>query len=107
MPIRLYQIGRKYRDELRPRAGLLRGREFIMKDLYSFDQTVEDAFESYEEVTGAYKRIFERLGVPFVIVKYNRQTEVYSFTYQQWIRLKRIVEILVDRNHMNTTWFLL
>ncbi|CAO3701540.1 unnamed protein product [Rhizopus stolonifer] len=69
LPIRLYQIGRKYRDELRPRAGLLRGREFIMKDLYSFDQTVEDAFKSYEDVAGAYKRIFERLGVPFVIAE--------------------------------------
>ncbi|KAG1141262.1 hypothetical protein G6F37_008433 [Rhizopus arrhizus] len=69
LPIRLYQIGRKYRDELRPRAGLLRGREFIMKDLYSFDQTVEDAFKSYEDVTGAYKRVFERIGVPFVIAE--------------------------------------
>lgn len=43
-----------------------------MKDLYSFDQTVEDAFKSYEDVTGAYKRVFERIGVPFVIVEYTQ-----------------------------------
>lgn len=69
LPIRLYQIGRKYRDELRPRAGLLRGREFIMKDLYSFDATVEDAYKTYDQVAGAYKNIFTRLGVPFVVVR--------------------------------------
>ncbi|KAI8882178.1 prolyl-tRNA synthetase [Backusella circina FSU 941] len=69
LPIRLYQIGRKYRDELRPRAGLLRGREFIMKDLYSFDATVEDAYKTYEEVAGAYRNIFTRLGVPFVVAE--------------------------------------
>ncbi|KAL4209769.1 hypothetical protein CU097_013372 [Rhizopus azygosporus] len=69
LPIRLYQIGRKYRDELRPRAGLLRGREFIMKDLYSFDDSVEAAFETYEQVREAYKRIFTRIGVPFVVAE--------------------------------------
>ena len=69
LPIRLYQIGRKYRDELRPRAGLLRGREFIMKDLYSFDSTVEKAYEAYDDVAKAYHNIFSQLGVPFVVAE--------------------------------------
>lgn len=69
LPIRLYQIGRKYRDELRPRAGLLRGREFIMKDLYSFDSSVEKAYEAYDDVAGAYRNIFTRFGIPFVVAE--------------------------------------
>ncbi|CAG8545404.1 14893_t:CDS:2 [Funneliformis mosseae] len=67
LPLRLYQLGRKYRDEMRPRYGLLRGREFIMKDLYTFDVSEEDALRTYEEVSIAYKKIFEKIGVPFVI----------------------------------------
>ncbi|KAL9544423.1 hypothetical protein MBANPS3_007628 [Mucor bainieri] len=69
LPIRLYQIGRKYRDELRPRAGLLRGREFIMKDLYSFDATQQDAYVAYDQVAQAYRAIFEKMGVPFVVAE--------------------------------------
>ncbi|CAO3624997.1 unnamed protein product [Cunninghamella blakesleeana] len=69
LPIRLYQVGRKYRDELRPRAGLLRGREFIMKDLYSFDKSVEDAFITYDHMAQAYTNIFNRIGVPFVVAE--------------------------------------
>ncbi|KAI8393414.1 uncharacterized protein BYT42DRAFT_524445 [Radiomyces spectabilis] len=69
LPIRLYQIGRKYRDELRPRAGLLRGREFIMKDLYSFDVSVEDAYATYDQLAGAYRKIFDRVGVPFLVAE--------------------------------------
>ncbi|KAI9484469.1 hypothetical protein BDB00DRAFT_855558 [Zychaea mexicana] len=69
LPIRLYQIGRKYRDEARPRAGLLRGREFVMKDLYTFDASVEDAYASYDLVAKAYQNIFQRIGVPFVVAE--------------------------------------
>ncbi|CDS08335.1 hypothetical protein LRAMOSA02283 [Lichtheimia ramosa] len=69
LPIRLYQIGRKYRDEFRPRAGLLRGREFVMKDLYTFDESVEAAYHSYDLVANAYQRIFHRIGVPFVVAE--------------------------------------
>ncbi|KAI8059858.1 hypothetical protein BC940DRAFT_264558 [Gongronella butleri] len=69
LPIRLYQIGRKYRDELRPRAGLLRGREFIMKDLYSFDKSMEDAFSTYDQVAGAYAKIFDRVGIPYLVAE--------------------------------------
>ncbi|CAG8551861.1 7817_t:CDS:2 [Rhizophagus irregularis] len=67
LPLRLYQIGKKYRDEMRPRYGLLRGREFIMKDLYTFDTSEEAALRTYEEVLIAYKNIFNKIGVPFVI----------------------------------------
>ncbi|KAI9143773.1 putative prolyl-tRNA synthetase [Paraphysoderma sedebokerense] len=69
LPLRLYQIGRKYRDELRPRSGLLRGREFIMKDMYSFDVTLEDAMKTYDEVLNAYTRIFDSLGVQYAVAE--------------------------------------
>lgn len=66
LPLRLYQITRKYRNELRPREGLLRTREFLMKDLYSFDLDPEAAAESYKRVRQAYNDIFEEIGIPFV-----------------------------------------
>ncbi|MFM7756675.1 MAG: proline--tRNA ligase [Actinomycetota bacterium] len=68
LPLRIYQIQTKYRDEARPRAGLLRGREFVMKDSYSFDLDDEGLAASYEAHRAAYIRTFERLGLPFVIV---------------------------------------
>lgn len=60
--------GRKFRDEARPRAGLLRGREFVMKDLYTFDSTAENAKVTYNQVKDAYCRIFDRLGLPYMVV---------------------------------------
>lgn len=69
LPLTLYQIQNKYRDEARPRAGLLRGREFVMKDAYSFDVTHEGLVSSYHAQRDAYERIFKRLGVDYVIVK--------------------------------------
>ncbi|KAK4128276.1 prolyl-tRNA synthetase [Parathielavia appendiculata] len=69
LPLRLYQITRKYRDELRPRHGLLRGREFIMKDLYTFDNSTQSALETYENVRAAYSKIFAALKLPVVPVK--------------------------------------
>lgn len=68
LPVSLYQIQTKYRDEARPRAGLLRGREFVMKDSYSFDLDDAGLAESYRRHRDVYVRIFERLGLPFVIV---------------------------------------
>ncbi|PRZ05652.1 prolyl-tRNA synthetase [Isoptericola sp. CG 20/1183] len=68
LPLALYQVQTKYRDEARPRAGLIRGREFIMKDAYSFDLDDEGLAQSYERQRGAYQRIFERLGLEYVIV---------------------------------------
>lgn len=58
---------RKYRDEARPRQGLLRGREFVMKDLYTFDYNTEDALVTYDTVREAYKRIFDALKVPYLV----------------------------------------
>ncbi|HET8602337.1 MAG TPA: proline--tRNA ligase [Marmoricola sp.] len=69
LPVWLYQIQTKYRDEARPRAGLLRGREFVMKDSYSFDTTDEGLDSSYAAHRDAYVRTFDRLGFDYVIVK--------------------------------------
>ena len=68
LPVCLYQIQDKYRDEARPRAGLLRGREFTMKDAYSFDVSDEGLAVSYQAQRDAYERIFSRLGLNYVIV---------------------------------------
>lgn len=65
-PVLYYQINNKYRDEKRPRSGLLRGREFVMKDAYSFDITEKEASDSYDSVVEAYRSVFSRLRVPFV-----------------------------------------
>ncbi len=69
LPFSLFQVQSKFRDEIRPRYGLMRGREFIMKDAYSFDQTQEEAFESYEKFKQAYVQIFTKLGLDFRVVK--------------------------------------
>jgi prolyl-tRNA synthetase len=69
LPLNLYQIQTKYRDEVRPRFGLLRGREFIMKDAYSFDLDEAQAKKSYQLMFEAYSAIFQRLGARFVSVK--------------------------------------
>lgn len=68
LPISLYQIQTKYRDELRPRFGLMRGREFIMKDAYSFDLDEKGLDESYQIMHQAYKNIFDRLSIEYKIV---------------------------------------
>ncbi len=68
LPLSLFQIQTKYRDEARPRAGVLRGREFVMKDSYSFDIDDAGLKASYQAHRGAYIRIFERLGLDYVIV---------------------------------------
>ena len=69
LPLTIYQIQTKYRDEARPRAGLLRGREFVMKDSYSFDVDDAGLDASYQKHRDAYVRIFDRLGFEYVIVK--------------------------------------
>ncbi|KAG5299403.1 prolyl-tRNA synthetase [Histoplasma capsulatum G186AR] len=67
LPLRVYQISRKYRDEPRPRQGLLRGREFIMKDLYTFDYNAEMAIKTYNAVKDTYVRLFDELRIPYII----------------------------------------
>ena len=69
LPVNVYQIQTKFRDEVRPRAGLMRGREFIMKDAYSFDASQEGAHASYRGMFEAYTRIFTRLGLDFRAVE--------------------------------------
>ena len=69
LPLRLYQISRKYRDELRPRHGLLRAREFLMKDLYTFDTNPDQALKTYEEVRTAYTNFFNELSMPYLVAK--------------------------------------
>lgn len=69
LPINLYQIQAKFRDEIKPRGGLLRGREFIMKDAYSFDSNEEGAKANYELMYKAYSAIFSRCGLDFRVVE--------------------------------------
>ncbi|KAI8909749.1 prolyl-tRNA synthetase [Gorgonomyces haynaldii] len=69
LPLRLYQIGKKYRDELRPRSGLLRAREFLMMDMYTFDKSEKDALETYDQISEAYCNILKRVGVPFAVAE--------------------------------------
>ncbi|KAK8766575.1 hypothetical protein V5799_006645 [Amblyomma americanum] len=69
LPVMLYQITPKFRDEARPKFGLLRCREFLMKDMYSFDKSLEDAASTYNMVCDTYARILRQLEVPFVKVK--------------------------------------
>ncbi|RKP37732.1 hypothetical protein BJ085DRAFT_19659, partial [Dimargaris cristalligena] len=66
LPLRLYQVGRKFRDELRPRAGLLRAREFVMKDLYTFDADRRSALDTYLAMRLAYRQFFKAVGLPFI-----------------------------------------
>ncbi len=68
LPLSIYQIQTKYRDEARPRAGILRGREFVMKDSYSFDVDDDGLQVSYDQHRDAYIKTFDRLGLPYVIV---------------------------------------
>jgi prolyl-tRNA synthetase len=69
LPLALYQIQEKLRDEERPRFGLLRVREFLMKDAYSFHASVDSLNKTYDDMYEAYKRIFSRCGIPYVIVE--------------------------------------
>ena len=94
LPLNLYQIQLKYRDEPRPRAGLLRCREFIMKDAYSFDVSEEAALESYARMRETYHRIFRRLGLEYRVVeadsgaiggKQSAEFQVLAQTGEDWI----------------------
>ncbi len=69
LPITLYQIQTKFRDEARPRFGILRTREFLMKDAYSFDADISQLNKSYDAMFEAYHRIFDRCGLPYVVVE--------------------------------------
>ncbi|OGU11054.1 MAG: proline--tRNA ligase [Geobacteraceae bacterium GWC2_58_44] len=82
LPINLYQIQGKFRDEIRPRFGLMRGREFIMKDAYSFDVNEATADVSYAKMYKAYRRIFERCGLRFRAVEADTGSIGGSFSHE-------------------------
>ncbi|WP_045211433.1 proline--tRNA ligase [Desulfonatronovibrio magnus] len=82
LPVNLYQIQTKFRDEIRPRFGLMRGREFIMKDAYSFDVDDAGASRSYEEMRKAYISIFEKLGLKFRAVEADSGAIGGSFSHE-------------------------
>ncbi|MDR9502262.1 MAG: proline--tRNA ligase [Desulfurivibrionaceae bacterium] len=82
LPLNLYQIQTKYRDEARPRFGLMRGREFIMKDGYSFDASDQGAEETYEKMKYAYHRIFSRCGLRFRAVDADSGAIGGSFSHE-------------------------
>ena len=68
LPVNLYQIQTKFRDEIRPRYGVMRAREFVMKDAYSFDRDTDGAMKSYQAMRAAYSRMFDRIGLEYCIV---------------------------------------
>lgn len=82
LPINLYQIQTKFRDEIRPRFGLMRGREFVMKDAYSFDRDQSGCDESYKAMYTAYQRIFSRLGLRFRAVEADSGSIGGSFSHE-------------------------
>jgi prolyl-tRNA synthetase len=82
LPLNLYQIQTKFRDEIRPRFGLMRGREFIMKDAYSFDLEEADADQAYEKMYQAYRRIFTRCGLKFRAVEADSGAIGGSFSHE-------------------------
>jgi len=82
MPVNFYQIQTKFRDEIRPRFGLMRGREFIMKDAYSFDVDSDAADLSYSKMFNAYMRIFERCGLNFRAVEADTGSIGGSFSHE-------------------------
>jgi prolyl-tRNA synthetase len=82
LPINLYQIQTKFRDEIRPRFGLMRGREFIMKDAYSFDKDDEGVNASYQAMYDAYERVFTRLGLEFRAVSADSGAIGGSFSHE-------------------------
>jgi prolyl-tRNA synthetase len=88
LPINLYQIQTKFRDEIRPRFGLMRGREFIMKDAYSFDVDDEAAGISYMKMYEAYKRIFTRCGLVFRAVQADSGAIGGSFSHEFMVLAK-------------------
>ncbi len=88
LPINLYQIQTKFRDEIRPRFGLMRGREFIMKDAYSFDVSDEAAEVSYHKMYEAYNRIFTRCGLEFRCVEADSGAIGGSFSHEFMVLAK-------------------
>ncbi len=95
LPLNLYQIQSKFRDEIRPRFGLMRGREFIMKDAYSFDVDDEQANIAYKKMYDAYQRIFTRCGLQFRAVEADSGSIGGSFSHEFMVLAKTGEDTLV------------
>jgi prolyl-tRNA synthetase len=95
LPVNLYQIQTKFRDEIRPRFGLMRGREFVMKDAYSFDVNEEGAEASYRKMRDAYNRIFRRCGLEFRAVEADSGSIGGSFSHEFMVLAKTGEDTLV------------
>jgi len=103
LPIHLYQIQTKFRDEIRPRFGLMRGREFIMKDAYSFHVDDADADREYWVMFNCYKRIFSRLGVKFRPVEADSGAIGGSFTHEFHVLAGSGEDAILSCNHCEYT----
>ena len=95
LPLILYQIQTKFRDEIRPRFGVMRAREFIMKDAYSFDRDEADAEKSYHKMYQAYNRIFERCGLEFRAVEADTGAIGGSFSHEFMVLAESGEDIIV------------
>ena len=98
LPLNLYQIQTKFRDEIRPRFGLMRGREFIMKDAYSFDVDDAGADVSYKKMYDAYRRIFERCGLKFRAVEADSGAIGGSFSHEFMVLAETGEDAIVSCN---------
>jgi prolyl-tRNA synthetase len=98
MPLNLYQIQSKFRDEIRPRFGLMRGREFIMKDAYSFDVDEKAADLSYDRMYRAYRRIFERCGLKFRAVEADTGSIGGSYSHEFMVLAESGEDAIVSCN---------
>lgn len=96
LPLNLYQIQTKFRDEIRPRFGLMRGREFVMKDAYSFDATEEGAEAAYLIMRDAYERIFQRCGLKFRAVEADSGPIGGSFSHEFMVLANTGEDIVVS-----------
>lgn len=96
MPLNLYQIQTKFRDEIRPRFGVMRAREFLMKDAYSFDVDEKAADESYQKMVEAYSRIFKRCGLTFKVVEAESGLIGGSFSHEFMVLAETGEETIVS-----------
>ncbi|MGB9628752.1 MAG: proline--tRNA ligase, partial [Thermodesulfobacteriota bacterium] len=96
MPLNLYQIQTKFRDEIRPRFGVMRAREFLMKDAYSFDLDEKGADESYQKMVDAYCRIFRRCGLTFKVVEAESGLIGGSFSHEFMVLAETGEETIVS-----------
>ncbi len=99
MPINLFQIQTKFRDEIRPRFGVMRAREFIMKDGYSFDVDEKNADESYQKMYDAYSRVFARCGLKFKVVEAESGLIGGHFSHEFMVLAETGEEIIVSCTH--------